>query len=106
MTPSDLFEDIIQSIDPDEVPLEFVVLAKVTDFNGNERVIRGPDLARVMRGPERRKLSEARIILNIRKIREAIALGVNEIYDEINRRIAEENQFPPAPPLDHKNKDI
>lgn len=105
MTPSDLFEDIIQSIDPDEVPLEFIVLAKVTDFNGTERVIRGNELAKIMRGPERRKLSEARIILNIRKIREAIALGVNEIYDEINRRISEEIQSP-KPPLDHKNKDI
>jgi len=105
MTPSDLFEDIIQSIDPDEVPLEFIVLAKVTDFNGNERVLRGAELAKIMRGPERRKLSEARIILNIRKIREAIAFGVNEIYDEINRKLSEENQ-PPNPPLDHKNKDI
>ena len=90
MSPIDLFDDIIQNIDPDEVPLEFIVLAKVTDFAGNERILRGDELARVMRGPERKKLAEARVILNVQKIRYAIQRGVNEIYDEINRRVQED----------------
>ena len=106
MTPSDLFQDIIQSVDPDEVPLEFVVLAKITDLNGNERIIRGAELERVMKGPERRKLTEARIILNVRKIRESISFGVNEIYDEINRRITDDIRNPKPSIEDHKNKDI
>jgi hypothetical protein len=87
MSPSDLFDDIIQNIDPDEVPLEFIVLAKVTDFAGNERILRGEELAKVMRGPERKRLAEARVILNVQKIRFAIQKGVNEIYDEMNRRV-------------------
>jgi hypothetical protein len=85
MSPSELFDDIIQSIDPDEVPLEFIILAKVTDFSGNDRVLKGPELAKVMRGPERRLVAEARVILDVRKIRAVVAAGVNEIYDAINQ---------------------
>lgn len=85
MSPSELFDDIIQNIDPDEVPLEFIILAKVTDFSGKERVLKGSELEKVMRGPERKRLAEARVMLDVRKIRLAIASGVNEIYDEINR---------------------
>ena len=85
MSPVDLLEDIIQNIDPDEVPLEYIILANVTDFKGQQRILKGSELARVMRGPERKLLAEARVILDVRKIRMAIAAGVNEIYDEINR---------------------
>jgi len=87
MSPSDLLDDIIQSIDPDEVPLEFIVFAKVTDFSGNERILKGEEMARVMRGPDRKRLAEARVILDVRRIRMAITACVNEIYDEINRRV-------------------
>jgi hypothetical protein len=91
MSPSELFDDIIQSIDPDEVPLEFILLAKVTDLYGHERVLKGAELARVMRGPERKRLTEARVILDVRKIRMAVVSGVNEIYDEINKLCVSEN---------------
>lgn len=85
MSPSELFDDIIQRIDPDEVPIEFILLAKVTDYQGHERILKGTELARVMRGPERRKLIEARVMLDVRKIRTAVEAGVFAIYDEINR---------------------
>ena len=86
----DLLDDIIQNINPDEVPLEYIVLARVVDFRGNERIIEGPEIARVMRGPERKTLSEARVVLDVRKIRMTIARGVNEIYDAINKLVEEE----------------
>ena len=92
LSPSELFDDIIHNIDADEVPLEYIIMAKVTDFNGNERLVRGDELATVMRGPERMKVQEARVILDVRKIRIAIAEGVNEIYDEVNRRAALEDE--------------
>lgn len=92
MSPVDLLEDIIQNIDPDQVPLEYIILAKVTDFKGEERILKGTELARVMRGPERKLLAEARVILDVRKIRQAIAAGVNEIYDEINRLVDEADE--------------
>ena len=103
MSPIDLFDEIIQSINPEEVPLEFIVMAKVRDFNGNERIIRGSELSQVLRGPAREKYNDARIVLHVRKIRDAIAAGVNEIYDEINRRIADEFR---AQVIEDKNKDI
>ncbi len=91
MSPIDLLDDIIQSIDPDEVPLEYIIMANVTDFRGNQRILKGAEIARVMRGPERKTLAEARVILDVRKIRNSITAGVNEIYDEINRLCDEED---------------
>jgi hypothetical protein len=85
MSPSELLEDIIQRIDPDEVPVEFILFARVTDYRGNEHQLRGAELVRVMRGPERRKLVEARVVLDVRKIRNAVEAGVFALYDEINK---------------------
>lgn len=90
MSPSELLADIIHNIDPDEVPLEFIILAKVTDYKDEEYILKGDELERVMRGPDRKKLKDARVILNVRRIRDRIAAGVNEIYDEINRLCQEE----------------
>jgi ElaB/YqjD/DUF883 family membrane-anchored ribosome-binding protein len=90
MSPSELLADIIHNIDPDEVPLEYIILAKVTDYNNDEYILKGKELERVMRGPERKNLKDARVILNVRRIRDRIAAGVNEIYDEINRVCQEE----------------
>ena len=82
---TDLFEDIIQNIDVDAVPLEFIIMAKVTGHDGTERLLRGSELAKVIRGPERRRLMGLNVILDVRKIRIAVSSGVNEIYDELNK---------------------
>lgn len=80
----DILDDIIGQLDPEEIPVEYIVMAKVTDFDGNERLIRGEELAEFMRNPFE-VASEARIILDVRKIRKAIVEEVNAVYDEVNR---------------------
>jgi hypothetical protein len=81
----DLFDNIIRNIDVDEVPLEFIIMAKVTSMDGSEHIVRGPELAKVIRGPERNRLRGFNVILDVRKIRNAVISGVNEIYDGMNR---------------------
>ncbi len=81
----DLFNDIIQNIDIDAVPLEFITMAKITTYDGSERLIRGAELANTIRGPNRKKLVGLNVILDVRKIRNAVIAGVNEFYDELNR---------------------
>lgn len=93
MSPSELFANILQNINPDEIPLEYIIMAKVTDFNGEEFFVEGQeDLARVMRGPNRKNISNASLVLNVRRIRDRIAVGVNEIYDAINKTCQEEQE--------------
>ena len=95
---SSLFDEIISSIDPDDVPLEYVIMAKVVDYYGNERILQGEELHSTMRGPDRAKLREAKVILNVRAIREAVVAAVTAAFEELNAMIAEEHA--------NKNKDI
>jgi hypothetical protein len=84
----DLFNDIMENIDVDLVPLEFIILAKVIGLDGSERLVRGAELSTVIRGPNRNKIAGFNVILDVRKIRSAVDLAVNEIYDEVNRLCA------------------
>lgn len=85
MTEVDILDDIISKIDPEDVPVEYIVAAKITDFSGVERILKGDDLANVMRNPDQYEIAEARVILNVKKIRKAIINEVNYLYDEVNR---------------------
>lgn len=85
-----LFDDIMQNIDIDDVPLEFIVVAKVTSKDGTERLIRGSELEKVIRGPERKRLVGFNAVLDTRKIRNVVVAGVNEIYDELNKLCEEQ----------------
>lgn len=85
MTPIDILDDIISRLDPEDVPIEFIVMAQITDFQGVEKIIKGDELEQVLMNPELYQIAELRVILNVRKIRKAIMEEVNAVYDEANR---------------------
>jgi hypothetical protein len=87
MTPAETLDELISNLDPEQVPLKFIVMAKVTDFHGVERIIKGEELELMMEHPEQFEIAEARVILDVRKIRNAIIDEVNFAYDEVNRVI-------------------
>ena len=61
-------------------------MAKIIDFHGVEHIYRGEEMLHVLKYPELYNIAEARIVLNVRKIKNAIIGEVNHIYDEVNRR--------------------
>jgi len=81
----DLLDDIINHIDPEEVPVEFIVMAKVTTVDGEERIVTGEELEAIMENPERHNIAEARVILDVRKIRASILREVKTIFDVVHR---------------------
>lgn len=87
MAQTDVLEDIINKLDPENVPVEFMVMAKITDFQGVERIVKGEELEKMIRNPEMYQIAEARVILNVNKLKKAIIDEVNFIYDEVNRRL-------------------
>lgn len=89
MTPTTVLDEIINAIEPEEVPVEYIIMARVTDFDGNERIIRGAEIEALMSDQSRdHRIADARIILNVRKIKRALMDEVNRIYDEVNRGMA------------------
>jgi hypothetical protein len=89
---ADVLDDLIRTLDPEDVPLEFIVMAKVTDFQGNERIVKGEELERVIRSPELQQVAEVRVIYNVKKMRKAILEEVDAVYDEVNRLFAQKTR--------------
>lgn len=84
----DILDDIISRLDPEDIPAEYIIMARITDMNGNEHVLKGSELKSFMENPNQYAMS-AQIILDVRKIRKAIVDYVNEIYDEVNRMFSD-----------------
>ena len=85
MSRSDVLDDLIRNLDPEDVPIEFIVMAKVTDFDGNERIVRGEELEAVIRDPDLQQVAEIRVIYNVKKMRRAMTDEVSAVYDEVAR---------------------
>lgn len=81
----DILDEIIADIDPEDIPPEYIIMARIVDLDGIERVLRGEELKSFMMNPQEMAVS-AQIILDVRRIRRAITEYVNSIYDEVNRR--------------------
>jgi len=79
-----LIDEIINSIDPDQVPLEFISMAKVTTTDGIEKIMTKVDLdqfAIMMSDPRRYNIAEARVIIDIEKVKEKIFAETEIIYE-------------------------
>lgn len=85
MTRIEIIDEIINKLDPEDVPIEYIVMAKITDFQGNERIVRGKELSDLLRNPDLHQIAEARVILNVKKIRKAILDEINAVFDAVNR---------------------
>lgn len=89
MIGQDVLDDIISCMDPTQIAPEFIIMAKVTGFDGKNYILSGDELKDFMKNP-RGFATEARIIPDVRKIREAIITRVNGIYDRVNDRFNED----------------
>lgn len=84
MTPrTEVLDDIIGTLDPEDIPVEFILMAKVTDLDGRERVLRGSELAQFLNHPF--NVAEVRVLLDVKAIRAAIIDYVREVYEEVAR---------------------
>jgi hypothetical protein len=82
---TDVIEDIISLANPELVPLDYIVMAKVVDFKGEEMIIRGEELRAMMNDSSRNGIAEARVILNVKKMRQDLIQEIDSIYEEVNK---------------------
>jgi hypothetical protein len=83
----DVVERIISNLDAETIPLEYIVLARITDINGRQYVVQGEDLEEALRGNGRHRIAEARVVLNVKRLRRAIIQNVDDFYDEVYRNL-------------------
>jgi hypothetical protein len=94
VNPNDILDEIINHLEPEEIPAEYIKMARITDFDGNDRILTGDDLKKFMENPFE-YAAEARIVLDINRIRKAIISQVNAVYDAVNDLYAK--QYPNEP---------
>jgi hypothetical protein len=78
MSKPDILDEIISQLDTEEIPAEFILLAKVRTVLGEELIINGSDLESMMTNkPD--QIADVRVILDVKKIRQAIVKTTNAI---------------------------
>jgi len=81
---NDILDEVIERLQPEHVPIEYIIMAKLTDHDGIERVIRGEELAEFMANPEKANIREARVVLDVRKIRKTMLSEVTAFFDKLS----------------------
>lgn len=80
MSKPDILDEIISQLDTEEIPAEFILLAKVRTVLGEELIINGSDLEQMMEDkPD--QIADVRVILDVKKIRKAVIMKTTEILD-------------------------
>lgn len=80
---TDIIDEIIRQIDPERIPSEYIIMAKICLADGREAIVPGDELEQMMEkyGDE---VQDVRVILDVRKIRLAIIEKTNQIFAEVN----------------------
>lgn len=76
----DILDEIINHLDPELIPTEFIVMAKVRTYDGREAIVTGPELEDFMSQNED-QIADVRVILNVRSIRNRILETTEEIFE-------------------------
>lgn len=84
---NEVLDEVISGLQPEYVPVEYIVYAKLLDRQGVERVVRGAELAQFMANPDHANVQEARVVLDVRKIRRAMISGVMKFFENLDQRL-------------------
>ena len=80
MNINEILDEIISGLQPEDVPVEFMTMAKITGFDGVERTLRGKELSKFLTDRDRPDMAEAKVFLNVRKIKMAILTEVDAFF--------------------------
>ena len=83
---NDVLNDIISIIEPECVPVEYIVMVKFTDKNGIEHSLRGIELKNFMSEPGKTQAYEARIIVDVSKIKKTMMMDIVHFFDNLNSK--------------------
>jgi hypothetical protein len=66
------------------LPVEFIIMAKVIDSRGFEKIYRGEELERFLGDPNRTQgIAEARVILDVRRIRTTLIEVITVFFHDL-----------------------
>ncbi len=84
MSKYDILDEIIEQLQVEQVPPEFIIMAKVRSYDGKESVITGEELDALIKSGA--PISDVRVILDVKKIRGRINLETTLILAQVFSR--------------------
>ena len=79
-----IFDEVINSLHPHSIPVEFIISAKYTDWYGSEHELYGRELLKFLRQPQDFAAREAQIVLDIGFMRRVMREAVNEFLRSLD----------------------
>lgn len=84
MSKPDIIDEIINSLEPEAVPPEYIILAKVYTPMGEEIILTADELEDMLENdPD--NIASIRIILDVRKIRRTLISVTDELFASLRR---------------------
>ena len=84
---NNVIDDIMSQIQTEDVPFEYILMAKITDIHGMETIINGQEMADFIASTNRSGILDARVVLDLRRIRMAIISKITEFVNEVEYRL-------------------
>lgn len=86
---NDILTDIVAIIEPEHVPLEYIIMAKFTDKDGIENIVKGIELKKFLEEPDRTSVHEARIIVDVSKMKKTMAIEIVRFFENLSAKTVE-----------------
>ena len=74
----DILDEIITQLDPENIPTEFIIMAKVRTYDGGEIIVDGTEFDDYMMN-NADQVANVQVVFNVRRIRERVLDTTNEI---------------------------
>lgn len=81
----DIIDEIIRDVDPEQVPPEYIIMAKIKNFSGEETFLRGAELEAFLKDPQASYIAEARVVFNVKAMRRAVVDEVEAVFEDVGR---------------------
>jgi hypothetical protein len=68
----DILDEIITQLDPENIPSEFIIMAKVRTYDGGETIVNGGDEFDDYMTQNADQVANVQVVFNVRRIRERV----------------------------------
>lgn len=93
MASSQMVNDFLTHLEPEDVPFEYIAAASIKDINGKEVMLKGEELKMLMSNhPNYAFVKDARIYINVHKVVKAINLEVEFIHELVDLKFCEDEE--------------
>ena len=84
MVTNELLDYIVSGLDPEHIPLEYIIMVKYVDRYGKEHIVKGSELEKFMFERNSFDAQSAKVVLDTKKIKKTILSDVANVMQKVN----------------------